>query len=97
MGSLLVIGLIIFYAGMVFGLIFGAILSANKRTPAAVGEQPTKSRSCGFIPPTPGYAPCTRSACHDGPCAHPLKFDAQPFFERGNGVVTEKQSPQSGR
>jgi hypothetical protein len=28
--------------------------------------------SCGFIPPTPGYAPCTRQKGHDGPCAHPL-------------------------
>jgi hypothetical protein len=27
---------------------------------------------CGFVPPTPGYAPCTREADHDGPCAHSL-------------------------
>lgn len=26
---------------------------------------------CGFVPPTPGYAPCTRTKGHDGPCAHP--------------------------
>lgn len=25
---------------------------------------------CGFVPPTPGYAACTRSKGHDGPCAH---------------------------
>lgn len=25
---------------------------------------------CGFIPPTPGYAPCTRDKGHSGPCAH---------------------------
>jgi hypothetical protein len=29
-------------------------------------------RLCGFIPPTPGYAPCTRERGHSGPCAHPL-------------------------
>jgi hypothetical protein len=27
---------------------------------------------CGFVPPTPGYAPCTREDGHDGPCAHPF-------------------------
>lgn len=27
---------------------------------------------CGFVPPTPGYAPCTRLDGHDGPCAHPF-------------------------
>ncbi len=27
---------------------------------------------CGFIPSTPGYAPCTRAKGHDGPCAHDL-------------------------
>jgi hypothetical protein len=27
---------------------------------------------CGFVPPTPGYAPCTRAKGHDGPCAHDL-------------------------
>lgn len=27
---------------------------------------------CGFIPPTPGYAACTREKGHTGPCAHPL-------------------------
>lgn len=33
---------------------------------------------CGFVPPTPGYAPCTRprdrdgEIGHEGPCAHPL-------------------------
>jgi hypothetical protein len=27
---------------------------------------------CGFVPPTPGYAACTRNKGHDGPCAHPL-------------------------
>lgn len=27
-------------------------------------------RSCGFRPPTSGYAPCTRAAGHEGPCAH---------------------------
>lgn len=26
---------------------------------------------CGFVPPTPGFAPCTRDKGHDGPCAHP--------------------------
>jgi hypothetical protein len=25
---------------------------------------------CGSIPPTPGYAACTRTKGHDGPCAH---------------------------
>jgi hypothetical protein len=25
---------------------------------------------CGFVPPTPGYAACTRAKGHDGPCAH---------------------------
>lgn len=28
--------------------------------------------TCGFVPPTPGYAPCTRAGGHEGPCAHPL-------------------------
>lgn len=27
---------------------------------------------CGFVPPTPGYAPCTREKGHGGPCAHAL-------------------------
>lgn len=34
--------------------------------------------SCGFVPPTPGYAPCTRPAGHDGPCAHSFDTDAPP-------------------
>lgn len=38
-------------------------------------------------PPPPGYAPCTRSAPHEGPCAHPVaaslshRFDEEPGFE----------------
>lgn len=34
------------------------------------------SSTCGFVPPTPGYAPCTRPRVrsgaigHDGPCPH---------------------------
>lgn len=35
----------------------------------------TPSASCAFVPPTPGYAPCTRRAGHPGPCAHPLTVD----------------------
>lgn len=27
---------------------------------------------CLFVPPTPGYAPCSREKGHDGPCAHEL-------------------------
>ncbi len=27
---------------------------------------------CGFVPPTPGFAPCTRPPHKTGPCAHPL-------------------------
>jgi hypothetical protein len=29
-------------------------------------------KTCGFVPPTPGYAPCTREPHSSGPCAHPL-------------------------
>jgi hypothetical protein len=36
---------------------------------------------CGFVPPTPGYAPCTREAGHAGPCAHPLSNDAAGIAE----------------
>jgi hypothetical protein len=36
---------------------------------------------CGFVPPTPGYAACTRQAGHTGPCAHkfakPVTFAIQ--------------------
>src|ERR1035437_3885703 len=31
---------------------------------------------CGFVPPTPGYAPCTRERGHGGPCAHELATPA---------------------
>lgn len=36
----------------------------------AIGLESVTSPSCGFVPPTPGYAGCTRSFGHDGPCAH---------------------------
>jgi hypothetical protein len=29
---------------------------------------------CNFIPPTAGYAPCSREKGHDGPCAHEYKY-----------------------
>lgn len=29
--------------------------------------------ACGFVSPTPGYAPCTRETGHTGPCAHHLE------------------------
>ncbi len=35
-------------------------------------EPPTEAGVCGFIPPTPGYAGCTRRKGHSGPCAHAL-------------------------
>jgi len=38
-----------------------------------------KAATCGFVPPTPGYAPCTRAKGHEGPCAHPLaKIPGRP-------------------
>jgi hypothetical protein len=27
-------------------------------------------RLCGFVPPTPGYAPCPQEKGHEGPCSH---------------------------
>jgi hypothetical protein len=29
---------------------------------------------CNFIPPTAGYAHCSREKGHDGPCAHEYKY-----------------------
>lgn len=46
------------------------------------------SKLCGFVPPTPGYAPCTRpreregEIGHEGPCAHPL---LEPYPRRATG------------
>lgn len=34
---------------------------------------------CGFVPPTPGYAPCTRPKHADGPCAHPRLALPEPL------------------
>lgn len=31
---------------------------------------PASWRTCGNVPPTQGYAACTRPTGHDGPCAH---------------------------
>ena len=43
---------------------------------------------CGFVPPTRGYAPCTRAAGHSGPCAHSL---AQPSpSAQGTGETETK-------
>lgn len=50
-----------------------------------------KARACGFVPPTPGYAPCTRDdgPGHDGPCAHPLKMSfPPPHGLHDNGSIT---------
>lgn len=41
--------------------------------PAGTPESvPRSDLACGRIPPTPGYAACTRTVGHDGPCAHDL-------------------------
>jgi hypothetical protein len=49
----------------------------TKWTPISHNEPLRKN--CGFVPPTPGYAPCTREPHSSGPCAHPLlKPKAQP-------------------
>ena len=41
--------------------------------PAGTPESaPRSDLACGRIPPTPGYAACTRTVGHDGPCAHAL-------------------------
>jgi hypothetical protein len=62
----------------------------TKWTPISHNELPEKTgkwrrtpgltpQRCGFVPPTPGYAPCTREPHSDGPCAHPLlKVKVQP-------------------
>ncbi len=34
---------------------------------------------CGFVPPTPGYGPCTRNRGHEGPCAHPLAPEPEKY------------------
>jgi hypothetical protein len=39
---------------------------------------------CGFIPPTPCYAPCTREWGHSGPCAHPF---AEPPKPRWGAII----------
>lgn len=39
-----------------------------------VRPQVMQTERCGFVPPTPGYAPCTRDKGHNGPCAHPLSL-----------------------
>lgn len=33
---------------------------------------------CGLVPPTPGYAGCTRDKGHNGPCAHALLKAERP-------------------
>jgi hypothetical protein len=46
--------------------LFWAITALRRLHEAESGEK------CGFVAPTPGYAPCTREKGHDGPCAHDL-------------------------
>jgi hypothetical protein len=41
-------------------------------------QAPSAQEVCGFVPPTPGYAPCTRQKGHEGPCAH-APFDDDPL------------------
>jgi hypothetical protein len=38
-----------------------------------IGDWQADYIPCGFKPPTPGYAACTREKGHTGPCAHPLE------------------------
>lgn len=38
-------------------------------------------KTCGFVPPTQGYAPCTREPHSEGPCAHPLLKQDAHFLE----------------
>lgn len=42
---------------------------------------------CAFVPPTPGYAPCSRLKGHSGPCAHYLQLPEYNdlFFRAENG------------
>ena len=41
--------------------------------PAGTPESaPRSDLACGRIPPTTGYAACTRTVGHEGPCAHAL-------------------------
>ncbi len=42
---------------------------------------------CAFVPPTPGYMPCTRDASHSGPCAHPIQFPESVAHECVTGSV----------
>lgn len=37
-----------------------------------MSEQNATTERCGFISPTPGYAPCTRKKGHPSSCAHHL-------------------------
>ncbi len=40
-------------------------------------ELPGEEQRCGRLPPTPGYAGCTRDKGHEGPCAHPFDESIQ--------------------
>lgn len=59
---------------------------------AVVDVPPTP---CGFTPPTPGYAPCTRNKGHDGPCAHPLADATFPAFATNDLIYGWKQADES--
>lgn len=47
------------------------------------------NEACGYIPPTPGYGPCTRDRGHEGPCAHEL-LSFSVFQDHDNPVCVEK-------
>jgi hypothetical protein len=38
-----------------------------------INNNPPAPARCGFVPPYPGYAGCTRDKGHSGPCAHPYE------------------------
>ena len=60
-------------------------------------------RLCGFVPPTPGYAGCTRAKNHSGPCAHPLtdtivfqqEYQNEPFKGPPHGEPSPEQIAHS--
>lgn len=54
------------------GIVGACRLCMEKVCPRYTWGLAAAAPTCGRIPPTPGYGPCTRPPHADGPCAHPL-------------------------
>ena len=48
-----------------------------------------KRERCGYVPPTPGYAPCSRKPHLEGPCAHELLHTLRGFDEHARAEGLE--------